>query len=147
MTRYQLPRPLLHQTFDQFRRCGRGCAECQVLWLSSWTRPEVICEVVHPEHDAHIGGFVLHDRWLDAFWRRLGRDNMGVRIQVHTHPGAAFHSPTDDAYPIVHTPGFLSLVVPNFALGPVGFERAYLTEIQPNGRWQTAGIPDRMQLI
>ena len=48
----------------------------------------------------------------------------------------------DDEYPIIQiqTPGFLSLVIPNFGLGPVDFDEAYLTEIQPNGRWKEVTI-------
>ena len=53
--------------------------------------------------------------------------------QVHTHPGAAFHSPTDDAWPIVHLEGFLSLVLPDFGLGPVGLARSYLAEMGCDG--------------
>jgi hypothetical protein len=34
---------------------------------------------------------------------------------VHAHPTDAFHSPTDDTYPIVTTVGGLSIVVPDFA--------------------------------
>jgi hypothetical protein len=34
--------------------------------------------------------------------------------QVHSHPGPAFHSPTDERLPHSAEPGFLSLVVPNF---------------------------------
>src|SRR5260370_111004 len=78
-----------------------------------------ITKAVHPEHEAHVGGFVLDDHWLNDFWCSLAQENLGVRIQVHTHPGEAFHSPTDDAYPMIHTVGFLSLVIPNFALGPI----------------------------
>lgn len=142
----RLPRQILDRTFAKFRECGRGRRECQVLWLSSWNSPESIVEIVHPKHEGHMGGFVLEDCWLSEFWVRLGRDNMGVRIQVHTHPSEAFHSPTDDDFPIVHTPGFLSLVIPNFGLGPVGFDAAYLTEIQPDGRWREVLITDRLLL-
>ena len=38
-----------------------------------------------------------------------------LAIQVHSHPTEAFHSDTDDNYPIVTTLGGLSLVVPDFA--------------------------------
>ena len=38
-----------------------------------------------------------------------------LAIQVHSHPTEAFHSDTDDTYPIVTTLGGLSLVVPDFA--------------------------------
>jgi len=35
--------------------------------------------------------------------------------QVHTHPTLAYHSDTDDHYPLVTLIGALSLVIPNFA--------------------------------
>jgi hypothetical protein len=143
---YRLNGGVLEATFKHFRACGCGRRECQVLWLSSWDSPEHITRVVHPRHKAHLGGFVLDDQWLSDFWLELGNTNMGIRVQVHTHPGEAFHSPTDDEFPIIHKPGFLSLVIPNFGLGPVGFGQAFLTEIQPDGGWQEVAIPSRLVL-
>ena len=143
---YQLKREVLEETFRHFRTCGAGREECQALWLSSWADPAHINKVVHPKHVAHRGGFVLDDCWLNQFWMDLADMNMGIRVQVHTHPREAFHSPTDDAYPIIHKPGFLSLVIPNFAMGPVGFDEAYLTEIQPDGHWCEVSIPSRLEL-
>jgi hypothetical protein len=143
---YRLPRRILEETFAHFRGCGRGRRECQVLWVSPWDAPDTITKAVHPEHEAHIGGFVLDDRWLNNFWLTLAGENLGVRIQVHTHPGEAFHSPTDDAFPIIHTAGFLSLVIPIFALGPIGFEDAFLTEIQEDGRWREVPIAEKLIL-
>jgi hypothetical protein len=35
-------------------------------------------------------------------------------VQVHSHPTEAYHSETDDTYPIVTVRGGLSLVVPDF---------------------------------
>jgi len=98
----------------------------------------------HPEHEANAGGFVLDDRWLNGFWLALAEANMGIRVQVHTHPAEAFHSAVDDAFPIIHTPGFLSLVIPNFGLGPVGFNDAFLTEIQHDGRWREVALAERI---
>jgi len=143
---YRLKREMLEETFKHFRDCGRGREECQILWVSSWASPEVIAKVVHPKHKAYRGGFLLDDRWLNDFWMELGNTNMGVRFQVHTHPQEAFHSPTDDEFPIIHKPGFLSLVIPKFGLGAIGFKDAYLTEIQPDGRWQEVAIPSRLVL-
>ena len=143
---YRLPWPLLARTFSCVRECGRGFHECQALWVSSWLEPELLTEVVHPKHRAYGDGFVLDDQWLNDFWLRLGAENLGIRFQVHTHPRTAFHSPTDDAYPIIHKPGFLSLVIPNFGLGPVGFDGAYLTEIQADGAWRQVSIGSRLVL-
>lgn len=146
MMRFKLPRRILEDTFAHFRSCGRGRRECHALWLSPWEQLETITKVVHPNHQAHIAGFVLDDRWLNNFWLALAEKKLGIRIQVHTHPQEAFHSPTDDAFPIVHTAGFLSLVIPNFAQGPIGFQDAYLTEIQDDGRWQEIGVDERILL-
>jgi hypothetical protein len=143
---YRLPRSILDLTFTHFRDCGRGRRECQVLWISPWDAANTITEVVHPEHEAHVGGFVLDNRWLNDFWFRLAQESSGVRVQVHTHPREAFHSPTDDAFPIIHTVGFLSLVIPNLALGPVGFDDAFLTEIQESGVWREVPIAERLVL-
>jgi hypothetical protein len=143
---YRLPHDLLEGTFALFRNCGCGERECQVLWVSPWAAPETITKVVHPKHDAHVGGFVLDTAWLNDFWVALAQDGLGIRVQVHTHPGEAFHSPIDDAFPIIHTTGFLSLVIPNFAFGPIGFGGAYLTEIREDGRWHETAIPERLAL-
>jgi hypothetical protein len=141
---YHLPRRILDETFDHFRRCGAGRRECQTLWVGPWATPNLITEAVHPKHQAHMGGFVLDDAWLSDFWLRLADDSLGIRIQVHTHPREAFHSPIDDEFPVIHTPRFLSLVIPDFALGPVGFDRAFLTEIQADASWREVPIHERL---
>ncbi len=144
---YLVPQRIVDQTFDFFRRCGGGRHECQVLWTSSWNSPESIVEAVHPAHRAHVGGFVVEDSWITSFWLKLAAAGTGIRVQVHTHPGAAFHSPTDDEYPIIHTPGFLSLVIPRFGLGPVGFAGAFLTEIGTDGQWHELKVGSRIRVV
>jgi len=145
-TIYRLPRRVLDETFAHFRRCGAGRRECQTLWIGPWATPDLITEAVHPKHEAHSGGFVLDNPWLSDLWLRLADENLGIRFQVHTHPAEAFHSPIDDDFPIIHTPGFLSLVIPDFALGPVGFDGAYLSEIQIDGSWRQISIAERLVL-
>jgi hypothetical protein len=141
---FELQPGILDRTFAYFRDCGRGCRECQVLWTSSWDAPTVITSAVHSKHLAYGDGFILDDAWLSKFWLDLAENNHGIRIQVHTHPRAAFHSPTDDRFPIIHKPGFLSLVIPNFGLGPVGFDGAYLAEVQLDGNWREVPVSSRL---
>ncbi len=143
-TRYRVPEAVLRETFAELRRCGAGRRECQVLWTSAWADPAMVTKVIHPVHHACGDGFELDGGWLTAFWRELVAARAGVRVQVHTHPGRAFHSATDDAWPIVHTPGFLSLVIPRFALGEVGFQGAYLAELGSDGRWREVRLADRL---
>ena len=72
---------------------------------------------------------------------------MVVRVQVHTHPGRAFHSATDDRFPIVHLPGFLSLVIPNFGIGPVTLDGAYLAELTETGDWKKVPVTSRFEIV
>lgn len=46
----------------------------------------------------------------------LNREERYV-ARIHSHPGTAFHSPTDDANPVLTHNGALSIVVPFFGLG------------------------------
>ena len=144
---YRLPRAVLADTFEEFRRCGRGRRECMAFWTGPWAKPEAITRLVHAGHSAHVGGVEVDQGWLAALWKALADASFGVKVQVHTHPGAAFHSATDDDFPVVHTAGFLSLVIPRFALGEIGFEGAYLAELDKTGRWREVAVQDRLELI
>jgi hypothetical protein len=143
---FQIARSLLDETFGHFRACGRGARECQTLWISDWVAPTRITSVVHPHHLAHGGGFELDTDWLHKFFLELAATNHGIRVQIHTHPRQAFHSSVDDRYPIIHSAGFLSLVIPDFGLGPIGFEQAYLAEITPSGGWREVPIPKYLEV-
>lgn len=144
--RYQISGALLEETFNVLRTCGGGRRECQVLWTSEWDTPAIISEVVHPHHSGHYGGFDLDSEWITRFWLELAERGRGVRVQVHTHPGKAGHSATDDAFPIVHAVGFLSLVIPDFGLGPAGLDRTYLAEMGPSGRWRQLAPDARLEI-
>lgn len=142
-----IPRSLLEDTFRHLRKCGQGRAECQVLWIGPWASPESITAVAHPKHLAHTSGFEIDSFWISSFWKELSNAQVGIRCQVHTHPGRAFHSQTDDDWPVVHTAGFLSLVIPDFARGEICLDRVYLAELQKNGEWQEVRQCARIKVI
>lgn len=141
----QVPQSLLAETFKILRQCGDGRRECVVYWTSSSDRDDLVDEVVHPNHDSSGGGYQIDDRWLTSFWFALARRKRSVRVQVHTHPGKASHSPTDDAWALIHTPGFLSLVIPRFATGPISFGESFLAERDEHG-WQRVATTARLRL-
>lgn len=143
----QVPAQVFADTFRHLRTCGDGRRECQALWVGPWAHPNVVTQVIHPRHTASAVGFQVDDDWLTAFWLRLADTGCGVRVQVHTHPGAAYHSATDDAFPLIHSPGFLSLVIPRFALGPVDFTNAFLAEMQPDGRFLEVDIASTLEIV
>ena len=143
----QIPSAVLSQTFNHLRSCGGGRRECQALWVGPWAHPSLVSEVRHPRHTASAVGFQVDHDWLTDFWLDLADSGSGVRVQVHTHPGAAYHSATDDAFPLIHTPGFLSLVIPRFAQGRADFTDAFLARIEPDGRFHEVRIADILEIV
>lgn len=120
-------------TVEQLRRCGSG-RECVAYWCAAIGAPDVVPKVVHPVHVSTPSYYEVDDAWLSRFWVSLHESGLMVSAQVHTHRGDAFHSPTDDAWPMVHTDGFLSLVIPRFARHPLSSDTMYLAELV-DGRW------------
>lgn len=144
--RLRLSKSLLTDTFGQLRECGSGSRECQVLWVGPWADPQLIDRIIHPVHSSTAAHIHVDDEWVGSLWMKLAELAAGVRVQVHTHPGSAYHSATDDAFPVVHTPGFLSLVIPRFAHGPIGFDHAFLAQRTECGDWRQVSIPDHLEV-
>ena len=105
-----------------------------------WTGPVAQGDVVdsqdHPEHRRAPGSYEIESGWLTRYWFRLGRERRAIRAQIHTHPGTAFHSETDDHWPVISQPGFVSIVIPNFATGRVSFRDAWVGHLGADGRWR-----------
>ena len=140
---YRLPSRMIAETFAILRSCGQYRRECQLYWTSPWADAEQLSEVIHPRHISNRYGLTIDSDWISKFWDDLAHRDVGVRVQIHTHPFEAFHSETDDRYPLLFAPGFLSLVIPSFAAGRIGFADAYLTEVQPDGTWREVSIRER----
>jgi hypothetical protein len=104
-------------------------------WTGPIAVPDVVDGLLHPRHVAHRGYYEVDGAWINDAWLKLAKSGQTIRAQVHTHGGRAFHSDLDDCFPIVHNEGLLSLVIPAFAEGEVGFEGAYLTQLTNAGRW------------
>ncbi len=77
-------------------------------------------EFVAPEQRGQRVGLGCWVEVTDRGKRELAlRLPQGCRylVRVHSHPGEAFHSPTDDANPALTHEGAISVVVPYFGLG------------------------------
>lgn len=136
---------LLRETFAVLSGCGDGSAECVCWWIGPVGAPK-IDGLVHPEHSSSPAHYEIDDEWLHRFWIDLADQRHAVFAQVHTHPGSAYHSATDNDFALIHTPGFLSLVIPNFALGPADLTDAYLAERDASGVWRAVKVSDRIEL-
>ena len=118
--RFIVPAAVVDKTDAALRSAGARHLEAFVLWtgVTEGDAFEVRAARV-PEQTAYrlesglcvrVDGAELHrlNTWLYENAQELG-------AQVHTHPTDAYHSDTDDSFPIVTVRGGLSIVVPNFA--------------------------------
>ena len=138
--RFIVPRDLADETDVQLRSAGRDGVERFVLWSGLIDDDTFRAQTTHiPKQAAYrsteglcvrVDGDELHrlNLWLFQHGERLA-------VQVHSHPTDAYHSDTDDTYPIVTTRGGLSLVVPDFGLFGVRGPGTALYRLGPSG-WQ-----------
>ena len=60
---------------------------------------------------------------------------MSLIGQIHTHPTDAYHSDTDDTYPIATTLGAISVVIPYFARQPFALSRCAVYRLIAGRGW------------
>lgn len=124
ITKIILPIRFVDNIYEHLRVAGMKGVEGVGLWLGrqDGTLFTVYSSLI-PAQKAYqmdegllyqVGGEELHriNRW--AYEQKLV-----LLAQIHSHPGRAYHSDTDDAYPIVTTLGGFSIVIPNFASDPI----------------------------
>lgn len=138
----RLASDILQKTFSTLRECGRGQCECAIYWIGP-SESNAVNGVEHPIHRRSPFGYEIDDHWLTDFWKRLAASKHSIKAQVHTHPGEAFHSATDDKWPIVSQEGFLSIVIPDFATGEISLENTWIGRLNEDGVWSRLGSPEQ----
>jgi hypothetical protein len=147
-----IPRDLFEESHFMLREIGEEGYEGMVVWAGR--RDGGVFSVLAVRLPAQQstrtsdGLFLLVD---DLELHRLGiwlyREKLELIAQVHTHPGAAYHSKTDDAIPIVATRGAISLVIPDFASGPAELTAYSAFRLIAGGDWIQLSTPELTQLI
>ena len=114
--KYSVSRSILQESAVTLRSLSFGIRESVILWIGSaddrnaWVRAITV-----PKQLTSAEHFEVP---LDArlkLTQRLAYSGEKLLVQLHTHPGEAFHSPTDDRLALPRHTGALSIVVPNFA--------------------------------
>ena len=80
-------------------------------------------------------GYRIEEEDLARLADHLADHGLVLPAQVHSHPGDAYHSEADDADPIVATLGGVSIVVPDFASGPVSPSTWAVYRLVPSEGW------------
>ncbi len=131
---------IVQSTLAELQRFGRAGNEGLVLWLGGVEGATARVErlLVPPQESIQSEdgvGYFVTSQTLVALNRFLNETKLRLLAQVHSHPGEAYHSPTDDAYAIVTAEGGLSLVVPDFGLAPADV-RAWAVHRLRDGVWE-----------
>jgi len=137
----EVPAAIVESTFEALIQCGRGWSECVVFWTGP-TGSASVDQVVHARHERSPTHYTVDDKWLNQFWFGLGTERRSIKAQIHTHPGIAFHSATDDVGAVAVHDGFLSIVIPYCAVRrSLAGARAYV--IMRSG-WQLVPTLDKL---
>lgn len=156
LSRYRVPAAVLALTRGLLRRAGERGFEAVVLWVGTVAddltadvgtafaprqvayRSDDGCAVEVPPEE--IGNLVA-----------ALRPGQFVLARVHTHPGAAYHSPVDDLNLLVGHVGAISVVVPYFAVAPrLNLELCSVNVLQADGSWSElspAAVRDRFEVM
>lgn len=91
--------------------------------------------------------YVVDGKELHRISLELFDTDMQLIAQIHSHPGEAYHSETDDAYPIVTVLGGVSVVVPNFARGGLNISEWAVYRFLPETNWTIVNQDIKQTLI
>lgn len=136
-----VPTPLLTESWRLLREPGQDGFEASLLWIGELETitSAAIVRVLRPPQRAltraegsmceiDISAFVPYLAALPA--------DQYVLARLHTHPGPAYHSDTDDKNMIVGHEGAISIVVPEFANGPAELSRCATYRLERGGLWR-----------
>lgn len=139
---FVVPADVVLGTAEFLREVGQRGAEGFVLWCG---RKETVDQfrftsAYIPEQRAykteHGLLVVVEGEALFRMNKQLYERGEILGGQVHTHPTSAYHSDTDDHYPLVTLIGALSLVIPNFAReAPENKSNWAYYRLRDYGRW------------
>ena len=113
---FVVPRSILKESADALRIKGGGVRESVVLWIGTERLGKaLVCRILLPCQIASAKGFTVPFDERVRIIQELGNSDQKLLAQLHTHPGKAFHSPTDDRIALPRHTGAISIVVSDFA--------------------------------
>lgn len=152
ITSVLVPGACIEKTHAHLRAVGRNGLEGLALWAGTGAGERFhVTEAIIPvqrgiRSDAGVSVAVgpqeLHR--MNVF---LFQNKLSLVAQIHSHPGAAYHSDTDDDHAIATKAGALSLVVPDFASQPFSLEQCAVYRLSAAGKWRELSAREAAELI
>jgi hypothetical protein len=145
LTEVIVPASLAEYANGHLRRVGKDGNEGFALWAGERHGSIFyVTECIIPAQSGlrYEGGVCVRVEADELFRLNVHLYEAGLQLvaQLHSHPGDAYHSDTDDAFPIATVSGALSLVIPDFAREPFALDRCAVYRLLPARGW--VGLSD-----
>lgn len=141
--RYFVPLSVMEATDRLMRKFGLEERECYVWWGGYFTSEGEgqVLTALCPDIPSSYGRIHLRTPELIALHNRLREIDQVLLAELHTHPpGAGGQNEVDASYPAATYPGFISIVVPDFAVPRFyDLRESYVYEYQGSGSWRELG--------
>ena len=152
ITQIFMPQSCLIKAFNSLRKAGEQGVESVALFAGrSKEHFFFIEETIIPKHTSYRleeGLFYTLDS--DELYRlnvMLHKNGLKLIAQIHSHPGSAYHSEADDQNAIATKVGSVSIVVPDFAFGPVTLDNCAVYRLSENNKWLQLSNSDLRNLL
>jgi proteasome lid subunit RPN8/RPN11 len=147
-----VPRDVIDSIHAHLRLTGAAHCEGVGFWAGRLFGEDFVVEaaIVPPQTTGHMENGLAVVVSGDALFRMnvwLHENHMTTIAQVHSHPGDAYHSDTDNDYAIMTRTGGLSIVVPNFARDEFSLDIVVVHRLEPDGSWKVLSERDARDLI
>ena len=134
---------------------GERGFEALVVWAGRWLDAEagvfiVAAALMPPQSGIRTDDGVAVTVDADALFdlnASLNSHELRLVAQLHTHPGEAYHSETDDRFAVVTARGGISIVVPDFAARPIEIGSCAVYRLQAGGSWIELTTKESVSLI
>lgn len=131
----KIPLKIIQKTLSFLRDNGIEGNESHCLWVGISRKSSfIVNEVIFPKQIKCTFSFRVSAGELDKINRELYKKKLKLITQVHSHPGKAFHSYTDDKFPLVTTLGGFSIVFPYYGdVSEKDFNECAIYRLTPYG--------------
>jgi len=150
--RIKVPRSIAIDIQEFLRSRGRLGVEAVGFWAGTHAGEvfDVLAAVIPDQRAASAAeglAVVIESESLFDMNVLLHEHRWTLIAQIHSHLGEAYHSNTDDDYSVMTRLGGLSIVVPDFARGPVDPGEWATYRLDDRGRWQLLTPAKAVELI
>jgi hypothetical protein len=141
-TRFVLPQDLAEECHAALRARGEEGSE---LFIALAAKPEgrrtirfarALVPAQRCHHSEHGLLVTVESEAIFELTRSCFEAGEILAGQIHAHPAEAYHSGADDELALVQLPGGLSVVVPDFARGPVLARNWSIYRRRSDGAWR-----------